>query len=364
MRLSIPELLLRFPFSAESELQMSALISFLDAFMTRQVKVSEREERVKVTAMLVDIMFCTCLGLDVFFEEALFRTSADSFKDDYAKQIEHVQNGLSQIMQQTPTCNIPQENTTDYLYRLFAKCFRSYWPRHDFANFDLKKLQELNSIESEKLEHFSFFGETLVINKQALACSLQGVDKYNSGDYLGAVASFSQAINLTSDNDSLYTVRGTAYEDHHDYINAKKDFEKALMINSRNYLAAYRLGMIYSQNNDIVNASNWLFHSYQNANLEVPHMLHVGWSKNCLFFVGKHLIANNLALQCMRANLPAAAVPYLEHAIKIDSGYANGYYGLALAKNSLGANNEAVALMKKAASLGHSQASLVLANMR
>lgn len=218
-------------------------------------------------------------------------------------------------------------------------------------------------LKNEKPVTVDLFGQTVTMSKKALAYSQLGIGKYNAQDYVGVVEVFGQSISLMPRSASLYVWRGTSYEDYGKYDEAKTDFQTALKLEPDDFLAAYRLGMIYSDRGDRAEAAHWLNESYENARFEVPHMLHLGWSKNCLFFVGKQIISHNLGIQYLESRMSEAAIPYFEHAARIEPGYANAYFGLGAANYNIGRKENAFKHFSEAAKLGHSKASSLISSL-
>lgn len=217
-------------------------------------------------------------------------------------------------------------------------------------------------LKNEKPVTVQVGDQVLTASKESLAYSQLGIDKYQAGDFRGAAVAFSESIKAMPTNAALYVWRGTAYEDSDNITAAEKDFVAALKLDPTDFLAAYRLGMIYSDRQDRANAAKWLKHAYDNALLDVADMKHVGWSKNCLFFVGKQIIAHNLGIQYIETGSPEVAIPYFEHAVRIEPEYANAHFGIGVAHYNLGKKDKALTFFSKAAKLGHAKASTILNN--
>ena len=67
---------------------------------------------------------------------------------------------------------------------------------------------------------------------------IQGEEKYDKGDYQGAIAAYTQAIVLNPNYAEAYNGRGNARYSLRDYKGAVADFNEALRINP-NYAEAY-----------------------------------------------------------------------------------------------------------------------------
>ena len=218
-------------------------------------------------------------------------------------------------------------------------------------------------LRSEKAETiWRVNGQELTPNLEQQAYLHLGVEKYNLGNFVEAASAFSEAINLTPTIAALYTMRGTAYEDYNNIRAAESDFAQALEIDPTDYLAAYRLGMIYHDRQDRTNAIKYLQQAYENQILDLPNVPHMGWSKNCLFFVGKQIISHNLALQFIEIGSPHEAIIYFEHSARVAPDYANAHFGLGAANLNLGRDNEAIRHFTKAAKLGHTNAMQLLSD--
>ena len=83
-------------------------------------------------------------------------------------------------------------------------------------------------------------GSPLVIaNANPLADNLfnSGVDKYKQGDYQGAIADYTKAIEINPQDVGAYTNRGIAKNGLKDYQGAIADYNKALEINPKDAIA-------------------------------------------------------------------------------------------------------------------------------
>ena len=83
-------------------------------------------------------------------------------------------------------------------------------------------------------------GSPLVIaSANPLADNLfhSGVDKYMQGDYQGAIADYTKAIEINPQDVGAYTNRGIAKNGLKDYQGAIADYNKALEINPKDAIA-------------------------------------------------------------------------------------------------------------------------------
>ena len=70
-----------------------------------------------------------------------------------------------------------------------------------------------------------------------------GVEKYEKGDYQGAIADFNNALDINPQLDYAYNSRGNAKGDLKDYQGAIADYSKAIEINPE-FASAYRMRWI------------------------------------------------------------------------------------------------------------------------
>jgi tetratricopeptide (TPR) repeat protein len=201
-------------------------------------------------------------------------------------------------------------------------------------------------------------GKEYSVNTDALVYSNLGLDKYQKGDFAGAIDAYSKAIELQPQNQNLYTMRGTAYEDMGNDIYAEKDFKKSLEILPNDFLAAYRLGMVYSRKKDFENAVKWL--KVSQANHPGVNLEHIGVGKNNILFIDKKVVCNNLGNFLTQLKRFEEGIKYLEESIKIDPNYPNPYVSLGLAYVQLGDVPKGIQYVEKASKLGYPQATAML----
>jgi tetratricopeptide (TPR) repeat protein len=207
-------------------------------------------------------------------------------------------------------------------------------------------------------DKINFAGKNYEVIPDAMVFSRWGLDKYNAGDYKGAVVDFSLAINAHPENQNFYLMRGTAYEDMGDDIEAEKDFKRAIELENTGSVSTYRLGMLYSRKKDFENAIKWLKVSYENA-IDV-NLDHLGLGNNNIFFVAKKVIAGNLGNFLTQIKRIDEGFEYLEEAIKIDPNYSNPYIVKGLVLAQMGNPKDGIHYLKKAVSLGNTQAGMML----
>lgn len=197
-------------------------------------------------------------------------------------------------------------------------------------------------------------GKEYDLNPEALAYSQIGMEKYQQKDYNGSIEAFNRSIKLTPNNQVLYTMRGTAYEDMGNDIEAEKDFNKTLELLPTDSVAAYRLGMVFYRKKDFETAIKWLKVSFDNATeYDLEHM---GIGKNNILFVAKKVIAGNLGNFLTQLKRYDEGFKYLDEAIKIDPNYGNPFLAKGMALAQIGKPKEGLPFLKKAAELGIPQA--------
>ncbi|MEH2381017.1 MAG: tetratricopeptide repeat protein [Nostoc sp.] len=75
----------------------------------------------------------------------------------------------------------------------------------------------------------------------------EGVNKYDAGNYEGAVEDFNQAIKLDPQNALAYNKRGNAYYRLGDYEQAQADSSQAILLNPQNANAYFDRGFAFSE---------------------------------------------------------------------------------------------------------------------
>jgi tetratricopeptide (TPR) repeat protein len=174
----------------------------------------------------------------------------------------------------------------------------------------------------------NFAGKDYEINPDALVFSQRALEKYQLGDYKGAVVDFTLAINAQPTNQNFYLMRGTAHEDTGNDTEAELDFKKLLELDNTSSVCAYRLGMVYFRKKDFESAVKWLKLSY--AHPLDGDLGHLGLGANNILFVAKKVIAGNLGNFLTQLKKYDEGFRYLDEAIKIDPNYANCNRQLAM----------------------------------
>ena len=86
----------------------------------------------------------------------------------------------------------------------------------------------------------------------------QGAESYNSGNYRGALADYTKAIEIDSQNYVLYNYRGDAKFKLQDYQGAITDYNKAIEINPENAAHYYNRGSAKKKIGDLKGAcADW-----------------------------------------------------------------------------------------------------------
>ena len=79
-------------------------------------------------------------------------------------------------------------------------------------------------------------------NPLAINAYNSGLEKYEQGDYLGAIADYSKAIEINPQDANAYSNRGVSKSDLKDYQGAISDYGKAIQIDPKNTEAYYNSG--------------------------------------------------------------------------------------------------------------------------
>ena len=79
---------------------------------------------------------------------------------------------------------------------------------------------------------------------------VQAADKYEIGDYRGAILAYNQVIRLTPNNSEALLYRGSAYDELGDKQAAIKDYNLAIKINPNFAHAYYNRGHVYASLED------------------------------------------------------------------------------------------------------------------
>jgi tetratricopeptide (TPR) repeat protein len=199
------------------------------------------------------------------------------------------------------------------------------------------------------------------INDEALILSNKALENYKLKNYQSAVTLFTEALMLTPENQNLYLMRGTAFEDFGNDLEAENDFRKALEIEKNQFIAAYRMGMVYFRKKDLITAIEWLNISFENCpDGELMKILENDYGKNNILFVSKKVIAANLGNFLIQIKNYDEGFKYLDCAIKLDPKYSSPYMTKGLALVQIGKASEGIDFLKKAEQMGIAQASTIL----
>jgi len=213
--------------------------------------------------------------------------------------------------------------------------------------------------DNKYINKITIAGEEFNINYEVGIHSLNGLNKYFSSDYSGAVLDFTRAINAQPHNQNLYIFRGTVLEDFEDYLSAKNDFKKALEIDPNNYLAAYRLGMVHSRLQDLDNAILLLEISNNNSEPFLEEEL----GQNNIFFVSREIILGNFGNFLLDKKRFREGFSILEEAMEIAPTYTVPYLSKGIALFNLGYKDLGISFTQKAMELGNDKAKNILQRM-
>lgn len=222
-----------------------------------------------------------------------------------------------------------------------------------------------NGVKPESNESISITlgGKTITFDektKERFALENQALQAYDSKQYQTAINIYNRIIAGAPDEQMYYTRRGTVYEDMGDDVNAKKDFLKALQMKPDDYLAQFRLGMLYSREKNLEKAVEWLRKSYRNTSTYQSVMGNV---YNNVLFVHKRVIAYNLGNFLNQLGQKQEGMKILDEVIANCPDYSYPHFSKGLTYFLDGNLIEAEKCMKKAQSLGHSQAGAALSEL-
>jgi tetratricopeptide (TPR) repeat protein len=163
-------------------------------------------------------------------------------------------------------------------------------------------------------------------NNQARAVELynQGVDKLDSGDYRGAIASFDQAIQLDANDADTYYNRGYAYHSLGNYDKAISD-----------YSAAIRIKADFDQAYSNRGYAQYVLKNYREAIADCTKAIELN-PKNDTAYVSRGNAHDELGEH-------QKAIADYEQALKINPDNAMAYYNRGLTRNRLKEHQAAIA---------------------
>jgi tetratricopeptide (TPR) repeat protein len=158
---------------------------------------------------------------------------------------------------------------------------------------------------------------------------IQGRDKYEKGDYQGAIQAFNQAIVLNSNYAEAYNNRAAARYNQKDYKGASEDLSQVLRINPNNSLAYFNRAKARSKLGDEQGASD---------------------DRDKGLRVNPSNVEDYLSRASVHFNLgdSQSSIKDLNEALRINPNYAEGYLGRGIARNSLGDKQGAIADLSQA----------------
>ncbi|MEG4857774.1 tetratricopeptide repeat protein [Microcoleus sp. K1-B6] len=209
------------------------------------------------------------------------------------------------------------------------------------ADATLKKLPkvELTVVEftnSQKYSVAKIAKSDLAAATKAEDFFIRGEDKYQKGDYQGAIAAYTQAIGLNSNYAQAYHNRGNSRSKLGDNKGAVADYNQALRINPNYAKAYYNRGISRSELGDNQGAVA----DYNQALRINPNYV---------------LAYNNRGLARFKLGDKQGAVADYNQALRIDPNHVNAYYNRGLARRGLGDKQGAIQDFQKAADLYQKQ---------
>ncbi|MEG4580244.1 tetratricopeptide repeat protein [Microcoleus sp. MON1_C5] len=205
----------------------------------------------------------------------------------------------------------------------------------------LKKLPkvDLTVVEftnSQKYSVAHIGNSDLAAGTKAEDLFIRGEQKYEKGDYQGAIATYTQAIALNPNYAQAYHNRGNARSKLGDNQGAVADYNQALRINPNYAKAYYNRGISRSELGDNQGAVA----DYNQALRINPNYV---------------LAYNNRGLARFKLGDKQGAVADYNKALRIDPNHVNAYYNRGLARRGLGDKQGAIQDFQKAADLYQKQ---------
>jgi tetratricopeptide (TPR) repeat protein len=160
-----------------------------------------------------------------------------------------------------------------------------------------------------------------------------GVDKYNAGDYKGAIADFTQAIKLNPDSADAYNNRGVSKSNLGDYQEAIADYNQAIKLQPDDATAYNNRGI-----------SKIKLKDYQGSIADFTESIRL---KNPEL----HLPYTNRGISKRRLEDYQGAIADYNQAIKLKPDHANAYNNRGNSKSNLGDEQGAIADFNEAIKL-------------
>ena len=186
----------------------------------------------------------------------------------------------------------------------------------------------------------------------------RGAEKYQAGDYVGAIADFDQVIRLEPNNSFHYSNRGSAFMKQGDYVRAIADCDRAIRLDLNNVYAYHERGCVHGRQGDYVGA---IADFDQAIRLDPNNAVFYFNRGNAYYSQGNHQLAITDYDQAIRINPNEAnfycqrgdaylnqgdyqkAIADLDQAIRIDPNNVNAYNIRRNAHLSNGYNMRAIA---------------------
>ncbi|NJR21812.1 MAG: serine protease [Richelia sp. CSU_2_1] len=187
---------------------------------------------------------------------------------------------------------------------------------------------------------------------------IEGWDKYNKGDYQGAIAAYTQAIKLDPNYAFAYNSRGIARTELGDNQGAIADFNEVLRIDPNDVYTYYNRGIARRKLGDNqgaiadYNAALRIDPNYANAYISRGNARsELGDKQGALADFNEALRINpNYALAYYNRGIVRrqlgdrqGAIADYDRALQINPNYANAYYNRAIARYKLGDMQGAIA---------------------
>ncbi len=164
-----------------------------------------------------------------------------------------------------------------------------------------------------------------VVSLHAVNHLQQGKVKVRRGDYKGAIADFTQAIQINPKSTEAYISRGLAHHDLEDFKKAIADFNQALILEPRNDQALYRRGEARTDTED-----------FQGAFSDVNQAIQIN-PKYAEAYNHRAMLYGEFKGDLRQA------LSDLNQAIQLKPAYADAYYNRGKALSDLGKYRGAVA---------------------
>lgn len=122
-------------------------------------------------------------------------------------------------------------------------------------NFEIYK----NSIEGHENNYHiddiqEYYYDDVFKHESARLHWRRGVERYDEGNFDGAITDFSETLRINPDFPETYLRRGLAHRHKGDFEKAMADYHKAIDTESNNFTAHYERGLLYQSKGELNNA--------------------------------------------------------------------------------------------------------------